>query len=279
MPEIYLYLEGRQNGPYQIVQIRQLISEGKISAETPAWYQGLTEWSTVAKALAAFPAEEVPPVFIPPPPTPPLPPLPVKKGINGCLLAAIIVGVAGFIGIFVLSCLAGIALGPITKGIEKARESMAMQQARSIELAMFSYAKDHQGAYPEGKSSTEIFQKLLDEKYISNPGVFYISMPGKTRATSDTLAADNVCYDITSGAGPDSPNDLPLVFSTGYTVTYTAGSSATRDPGAQIPFPGMGIAYKDNRARFIPSGPDGTIPNFISHDFDPGTMTYQQLRP
>src|ERR1700727_2004385 len=100
MPDIYLYLEGQQTGPYQAVQVRQLLAEGKVSAETPAWYQGLSEWSSLSKVLPAFPVEAGPPVFVPPPP------VTVKKEMNGCLLAALIVGGVGFFGIFVLSCLA-----------------------------------------------------------------------------------------------------------------------------------------------------------------------------
>jgi len=273
MPDIYLHVEGQQTGPYQPAQLRQLVAEGKISAETPAWYDGLAAWSTVSAILAAFPAAGSPPSYPPPPP----PQAPAKKGMNGCLLAAIIVG-AVFGGIFVLSCLAGIALGPITNGIKKAKESMSMQQARAIELAMFCYANDNNGAYPDGKTSTEVFQKLIDGKYISDPGIFYVAMPGKTKATSNTLTADNVCYDVTSGVTADSPDDLPVVFSTGYDVTYAAGASATQDR-ALTPFPGIGVAYKSNSARFIQAGPDRAVPGFIPANFDPGNKTYQQLRP
>jgi type II secretory pathway pseudopilin PulG len=273
MPDIYLHLEGQQTGPYQLAQVRQLVAEGKLSTDTPAWYQGLSAWGTVASVLAAFPVTGVPPVSIPPPPPPP-----VRQGMNGCALAAIIV-CAVFGGIFVLSCLAGIALGPITNGIKKAKENMAMQQARGIELAMFAYATDNNGAYPDGKTSTEVFQKLIDGKYISDPGIFYVAMPGKIKATSDKLTADNVCYDVTSGVAADSSDGLPVVFSTGYSVTYSAGASATRDPGILTAFPGIDVAYKSNSARFIQAGPDGEIPDFIPANFDPGNKTYQQLRP
>ncbi len=277
MPDIYLYLEGRQTGPYQPAQVRQLLAEGKVSAETPAWRQGLNEWSTLAQVLAAFPAEGVPPVFVPPAPLPPAP-VAAKKGMHGCLLAAIIVGVV-FVGIFVLSCLAGIALPPIAKGIEKAKEAMAMQQARSIDLAMFAYANDNNGAYPEGATSTEVFQKLIDGKYVSDPAIFYIAMPGKTKAKSDKLTADNVCYDATSGVTADSPGDLPVVFSTGYTVTYGPGGGAMRDPRAQTAFPGIAVAYKNYSARFWNAHPDGMAPQIIPSGVDLGTKTYRQLRP
>ena len=273
MPDIYLHVEGQQTGPYQLAQLRQFLAEGRISAETPAWYEGLAAWSTVSAILTAFPPAGGPPSYPPPPP----PPAPAKQGMHGCLLAAIIVG-CFFVGLFVLSCLAGIALGPITNGILKAKENMSMQQARAIEIAMFSYANDNNGAYPDGKTSTEVFQKLIDGKYISDPGIFYVAMPGKTKATSNTLTADNVCYDVTSGVTANSPDDLPLVFSTGYDVTYSAGASATQDR-ALTAFPGIDVAYKSNSASFIQAGPDRAVRNFIPANFDPGNKTYRQLRP
>jgi type II secretory pathway pseudopilin PulG len=199
-------------------------------------------------------------------------------------LAAIIVGVIVFMSIPVIACLAGVALGPITNGINKAKENMTMQQARQIDIAMFAYASDHNGAYPDGKTSTEVFQKLLDEKYVTDPTVFYFDMAGKTKPASDKLTAESVCFDATSGVTSDSSNDLPVVFSTGYTVTYSPGAGATRDPGVQLPFPGIVAAFKSNRAQWMGSPnfrvePDGSIDQFVPSTFDPGTKTYQQLKP
>jgi len=286
MPDIYLHIDGQQTGPYQLDQVRQMLAEGKVSAQTMAWYQGLNEWVMLAKVLATFRPEGTPPAFAPPPPPPPPPsqPVPAKKGMNGCLLAALIVGAVAFVGLFVVSCLAGIALGPITKGIEKAKENMAMQRTRQIGIAMVTYANDHNGAYPGGNTSTEVFQKLLDGKYITDPSVFYLAMTGKTKPASDKLTAENVCFDVTSGVTSDSSGDLPVVFSTGYTVTYSPGAGATRDPGVQLPFPGIVVAFKSNRAQWMGSpnyrvGPDGSIDQFIPATFDPGAKIYQQLKP
>ncbi len=277
MPDIYLHVDGQQTGPYQPAQVRQLLTEAKISAATLAWHQGLAGWTAVGQVLASFPAEGV---SSPLPPLPPsTAPVPARKGMNVGIVIAIIAG-AVLVGLFVLSCLAGIALGPITNGIKKAKENMAMQQARMIEIAMFSYANDHNGAYPDGKTSTEVFQKLVDEKYISNPAILYLAMPGKTRPTSNKLTADNVCFDVTSGVTADSSDDLPIVFSTGYIVTYSAGAAATRDSGVEgSPFPGMAVAYKSNAARFDSALPDGTVPQIVPAGFDPGTKIYRQLKP
>lgn len=154
-----------------------------------------------------------------------------------------------------------------------------MQKARSIALVLFQYSIDHAGAYPSGNSSTEVFQKLIDEKYVSDPALFYISMAGKTRAASSQLAPENVCFDVTSGVTSDSPEGVPMVFNTGYSITYTAGMSALRNPGVELPFPGLAVAYKGRSARWLQAAPDGSIADFIPDHFDVGSHTYRQLRP
>ena len=278
MRDIYLHAAGQQTGPYQPDQLRQMVAEGKVTAGTIAWYQGLSEWTSVDNVLASLSTDGVPPI----PSTPAKSP-PAKKGMNGCLLAAII-GVCALLALFVFSCLAGIALGPITTGIKKAKENISLQTSRAIALAMFQYANDNQGAYPDGKTSTEVFQKLIDGNYVSDPAIFYIAgMPDKIRPSSKTLTAANVCYDVTSGVTSDSPDSVPVVFCTGYTITYSPGASAQPDATTSAPFPGLGggmtVAYKNNAARFINASADGTVPAFIPADFSPGTKTYQQLRP
>jgi hypothetical protein len=279
MSDIYLHVDGAQTGPYQPDQVRQLLAGGKISAETLAWHQGLSEWAPVATVLVAFPAAVIAaaaPVAFGPPPS-------EKKQTSGILQVVIIGGVI-FGAIFVFSCLAGILVGPITSGIKKAQESASMQATRTIGVAMFTYAVAHNGAYPDGATSTEVFQKLVDGKYIVQPGIFYLPMPGKVRATSPTLTSANVCYDVTSGVTSDSSDFVPVVFCTGYTVAYIGGASATPDSTTSVPFSGklyagITVDYKSNSARFIKAAADGSIPNFVPAGFDPGMRTYRQLRP
>jgi hypothetical protein len=274
MPDIFLHLDGQQAGPYSTDQVRQFLAEGRVTGETPAWHQGLSGWSTVSVVLAAFPPAGGPPPFVAPPA-----PVPAKKGLSGCALAAIIVGCLFVLLIGPCMVCVGVALGPITNGIKKAKESVAIQQARQIDLMLYAYSVDHFGAYPDGKTSTEVFQKLLDGKYASDPAVFYVAMPGKIKPTSSSLTPDNVSFDVTSGIGSDSSDGVPVVFLTGYTMSYTSGGSATRIPGQETAFPGIAIAYKNNSARFINSFPDGTVFKAVPETFDPGNKNYVQLRP
>jgi type II secretory pathway pseudopilin PulG len=277
MPDIYLHLDGQQKGPYQPDQIRQLMAEGKASADTPAWQEGMSDWSTVSAVLPAVPAAGGPPVFRAP--VPPPASAPARQGMSGWVIAAIVTAVLFVLAIPCIAILAGIALGPITNGILKAKENMSMQQARQIEIAMFSYANDHNGAYPTGTTSTEVFQKLIDGQYVTDPAVFYIAMPGKTKPTSSHLTAENVCYDVTSGVTSDSSDDVPLVFATGYVMTYSPNAMTEPDSSAKSAFPGMAVAYKTNSARFFNARSDGTVPGVISVTFDPGSKSYQQLKP
>ncbi|MCE0498049.1 MAG: hypothetical protein LV481_08910 [Methylacidiphilales bacterium] len=186
--------------------------------------------------------------------------------------------------------------------------SHAARQARAISLLMFAYANAHQGAYPTGTSSTEIFQKLIDEnhmtssgksyheiiedlidnKEVRDPAIFWLDIPGKIMATSTVLKPENVCWDVTVPVDKNSPGELPVVFVTGYKVTYASRGTA-------IPLPKTGD--RKWTAIFYESGlcigtsiefgspnepsiqPDGTIINFIAANFDPAGKEYQQLTP
>ena len=181
-----------------------------------------------------------------------------------------------------------------------------MQTAHAIGLAMYCYANDNNQHYPDGNSSTEVFQKLIDGGYVSDPTIFYIPLSGKTKAVpGQKLKPENVCWDVTSGADSSSPDGLPLVFMTGYMVTYVPSGFAVpiikpypqfgagprtwsqwwhnEPPPEPIP-PGIAVLYKSNLAKFMnlnttTASPDGVIPNVVSPDFKPDGKTYRQLTP
>ena len=101
----------------------------------------------------------------------------------------------------------------------------------------------------------------------------------------------NVSWDFTAGADATTgitsaaPDLLPVVYTTGQSVSYpkTSGSGldlpfATRGPlGVQ----GMVVGYKNGSARFISAVPSGTgtvCPDFISKEFK-DTSVYTQIKP
>lgn len=207
----------------------------------------------------------------------------------------------------------GIILGTLTPPMSLGNgryfaQNAWLQSAHSIGLAMYSYAKDNEGNYPDGKSSTEVFQKLVDGGYITDLSIFYIPLPGKIKAESGQklLKPENICWDVTSGADSHDPGGLPLVFMTGYKLAYASGSVAVplikpypqfgfetliwdnwrhgrRSIFGSGPSPGIAVYYLDNHAAFLllntPSNSDGSIHNIIPSDFKPDGKTYRQLTP
>jgi len=208
----------------------------------------------------------------------------------------------------VLFFIFGVALGPIGPGNKYARQSAWLQNAHTIGLCMFAYAQDHDQLYPDGNSSTEVFQKLLDGGYVTDPTLFYLAMPGKTKPVpGQKLKPENVSWDVTGGADLSSPDELPLVFMTGYKISYAPGSAAVPLVKPYPPFGleepyqkwfdwllrrptirwsesgGIAVHYKNNSSMYkkletAPNG-DGTIPDFIPPDFKPDGKTYRQLTP
>ena len=125
----------------------------------------------------------------------------------------------------ILLVLSTVFAPPLAPG--NGRHNTWLQTGRRIGQLMFAYSTDHNDDYPDGNSSIEVFQKLLDGGYCTDPNIFFIPLPGKTKPVAgQKLKPENVCWDVTSGVDAHSPDGLPLVFMTGYKVTYTPGTSA-----------------------------------------------------
>jgi hypothetical protein len=181
---------------------------------------------------------------------------------------------------------------PVLSETTAGQSNDALQHARDISVALFSCSQDNDGKYPEGKSSTEIFQKLLDDKYVSDASIFYYPMPGKIKAAQDakTLKPENVGFDVTCCVDDQSPDLLPVVFLTTYKVTYQPGANAVplqvapRSWGdwwnaRRYPRPFLVVAGKNQSSTFMEASPDGTILHFIPADFDFKGRAYRQLTP
>jgi len=204
----------------------------------------------------------------------------------------------------ILFILFGISLGPIHEGPLRVKHSPLLQTAHVIGLALFYYANDNDQHYPDGASSTEVFQKLLDGGYVTDPNLFYIPMPGKVPPKAgQKLKSENVSWDLTAPTVSNSYGGLPLLFMTGYKVSYVPGGAATPvikpAPEYEAPGPpptwfertfenrsvnyepsaGIAVFYMNNSVAFHPVAPDGTIPNFVSPGFKPDGITYHQLTP
>jgi len=216
-----------------------------------------------------------------------------KKRSSGC-------GCGGWIALaFLFLIFAGVALGPIN-GNRHFRAAQGIQTAHTLALAMFAYANDHDGQYPEGTSSTEVFQQLLDGSYVSDPAIFFLKMPGKIKAEpKQRLKPENVCFDVITPVDNRTPDTMPILFSTGYRIDLTPGGAAvprqmysgwTESPRPLSPEwdrgnEGIAVACKNNGSRFVrlqpadPTHPQGSIPGFIPEDLDFHGQVYHQLTP
>jgi type II secretory pathway pseudopilin PulG len=218
-----------------------------------------------------------------------------SQSAGGCLSALKI----SIIVIFLLALLCATALGPIG-GQPRRRENNCVQQLQAIGTALYSYANDNNGKYPDGRSSTAVFQKLVDEAYVTDLRIFYVPIRGKVEASAHqkTLKPENVCFDVTGGLLQGDSPQTPLTFLTGSRVTYTAGAPAV-PVGTEFPVlgdphsflglswvstdgdsfqPGIGVCFLDNSAHWL-LAQGSFVPNFVPTGFDAHGKTYRQLTP
>jgi prepilin-type N-terminal cleavage/methylation domain-containing protein len=196
----------------------------------------------------------------------------------------------------IIAILAGVALGPITNGIKKAKQSSGLQTAHAIGLAMYSCANDNQQVYPDngtpgvpvgntGAGAMAAVSPLLAGGYVTDPSIFFISggtaskFSGTAASAASGMAAANVSWDFmgNGGAGASATNYqyVPLLWSSvnggggsepsNVTGIGTAGVAMYATPGASNPFgtAGMAIFYMNNSATFVTSSLQGTTPEVL----------------
>lgn len=203
-------------------------------------------------------------------------------GLTGCLFGAVL--------------LITIALNPFHRGhFVSGKEFL---NGSAIAEALDQYAALN-GTDFKVRSSTELFQKLVDRKLITDPAVFYLPFPGKSPAANgQPLKPENVGWDATTPY-PDLRSQIPVIFVTGCKVNYAPGGSAvalgSSLPGfldehlslfqewnhdAMVSCDGDLIAiHRFGGGDGFPLGADRTVAHFISPDIDLHGRTYRQLTP
>jgi len=171
----------------------------------------------------------------------------------------------------IIAILAGVALGPITRGIKQAQESASIQTCRQIGLMEFAYSNDNAQTYPFGALASPgaeaVENLLLNGGYASDPNAFYIkATPGSAvpiAATAGVFAetAGMCSYDFmtnsgTSGLTSTAADATPLCELTGAAITMAAtGTPAiyavVTDASAAFSGDGIAVTYKDNHAIFL----------------------------
>ncbi len=201
--------------------------------------------------------------------------------------------------IAIISILISVLVPSAWSALKTAKQSAATQSSHSIGQMMTQYALD-QGQYPDGNTSTAAFMQLLSKGYLTSANIFYLPGGQQTKFTglspATNLTSANVSWDImgVNGTGASSgpvglsasaPAELPLVFSTGGTVTVPqqAGpGSATCTATGPLGTDGLAVTYKDNHSAFAKiNSPSGTyiINDFIDASFDPQGQSYVQRKP
>jgi prepilin-type N-terminal cleavage/methylation domain-containing protein len=199
----------------------------------------------------------------------------------------------------IIAILAGVALGPITNGIKKAKQSGGMQTTRTIAVAEFAFSNDNNGSYPDtanqsggsGTAAAAVAQPLIAGGYTSDPSIYYISggtavkYTGSAAATA--IAAGNISFDFAganNGVGVNSnfPDQCPVCWSsvavgggTEPTLTTAAGTAITAKPAAGNPFgiAGIACAYKSNSAKFVIYSTTGNNCTLVDQSWAGGTPT------
>jgi prepilin-type N-terminal cleavage/methylation domain-containing protein len=180
----------------------------------------------------------------------------------------------------IIAILAGVALGPITNGIKKAKQSSGLQSAHALGLAMYSCANDNSQLYPDASAGDahSIAQTLLAGGYVTDPGIFFLSGDtasgsGKFTATTPaatSIAKTNVSWDFLgnggSGVSSTTYTYLPVLWSTingaSTLPSFSAanGIAITAAPISSNPFgtDGMAIFYINNASSFVTSTSNGS---------------------
>jgi type II secretory pathway pseudopilin PulG len=109
---------------------------------------------TEPPAPSGYPGGGPPPSAAGPPPTPPGygpypygPAPPAKRGIPGWAIALIVVGAVA-VFVFILGMMAAIAIPMFLNQRDKAKDSSVKEGVHSIQVAIQSYAVDHNDSYP-----------------------------------------------------------------------------------------------------------------------------------
>jgi prepilin-type N-terminal cleavage/methylation domain-containing protein len=204
----------------------------------------------------------------------------------------------------IIAILAGVALGPITQALEKAKENAGLQTAHTIALSEFQYSIDN-GTYPGGARSQDVAIALVQGQYITDPSIFAANKGVAYNGTISSITgmpASAICWDFiavvgTGGGGnaglsTSDPDGMPAVFTTGQNVPIPSqgpGGAINVNVSNKNPFGsnGMAVCYKSNSAQFLKSDNIGgtsqvnTKPaNYLFNaSFSASPGNYLQLKP
>jgi prepilin-type N-terminal cleavage/methylation domain-containing protein len=183
--------------------------------------------------------------------------------------------------ITIISILGSIALPAALKALKAAKQTASVNNARNIGQLLFLAANDREGEYPDAETATEICQYLVSNNYLNDPEILYSAAPGKTKATTRTLAAANLSYAITgNGVNANSGDQLPLIITAGNTIdAYKPGMSLPLSPQNTWGPDGLVVITKGCQGKWLKANAAGVVDNFISGTFPEENATYKLRQP
>ena len=213
-----------------------------------------------------------------------------RRASHGFTLVELLVVLA------IISVLLSVLVPAAWSAMKVARQSAATQSSHGIGELMTQYSLDN-GQYPDGATSTEACKLLIQKGYLTSADIFYLpnGMQKKFKGQSPgtNLMAVNVSWDtigMDSDSGPagisaGAPSELPIVFSTGGSVSIPAQlgpGAATCSALGPLGVDGLAVTYKDNHATFAKidsTSGTPTISDFIAGSFDAKGVVYVQRKP
>ncbi len=226
--------------------------------------------------------------------------LPARRplGKSGFTLVELLVVIA------IIALLAGVAIGPITGAMKTAKDNAGMQTTHALYVADFQYSIDSStSSFADGADAGVIAQALLGGGYITDPTIFYIGGGATTKYTGTSAATSitktNVSWDFLgsspSGSGSataynglstSDPDQLPLVWATGNTITIptsagTYGTAQLNSPGKN-PYgnDGIPVVYKSGASKFLKANvTTQSIAQFIDNSYSPPASANYVVRP
>jgi len=199
----------------------------------------------------------------------------------------------------IISVLVSVLVPAAWNAMKIARQSTATQSSHGLGQLMTSYALT-EGQYPDGATSTDAMKQMIARGYLTSADVFYLPNGTQTKFKGQNPAVNltsvNVSWDIVGQDGSDAnpgpigisanaPSELPILFSTGATVTIPpqqGPGSALCSARGPLGTDGLAVTYKDNHSAFAKvNATDGspTITDFIEGSFDAKGVTYVQRKP
>jgi len=126
--------------------------------------------------------------------------------------------------IAIIGLLAALAFPAFNKAMDSAHQATDISNVKQVGVTFFTYANDNDGNYPTtNTTAVDLFNSLTNGGYITTPSI--VSSTGSTPMTpGSAFVAANIGWGCAEGLTTSDNSGLPLVWSTGTTMTVNGSS-------------------------------------------------------